>query len=68
MIVNLSPAVFPLDQRTPLTCASTACTKQIMFCEAIVWNWHDGTKSMNAGFCSNACALDSMATEGMPRA
>ena len=65
---NLSPAVFPLDQRTPLKCVNGDCNKQIMFCEAVIFNWHDGAKHNNAGFCTNVCALTCMTPPTMARA
>lgn len=64
---NLSPVVFPLDQRTPLKCANVSCEKTVLFCEAIVWHWHD-TKPNNAGFCGHQCALDAMNYAAMGRA
>ena len=64
---NLSPAVFPLDQRTPLKCANVTCETTFLFCEAVIWNWTD-TKVNNAGFCSHEHALDAMNHQAMGRA
>lgn len=64
---NLSPGAFPLPQNTKLKCANMSCEKQMLFCEAIVWHWHD-SKPNNAGFCDHVCALDAMNFAAMGRA
>lgn len=67
-LVHLSPSVFPLDQKTRLKCAAPQCEKPILFCDTVIFNWVDGQKFANAGFCCYACALTSMSTINMPRA
>lgn len=67
-LVHLSPLVFPLDQKTRLKCAANGCEKPMLFCESVIFNWVDGQKFANAGFCCYACALTSMSTENMPMA
>lgn len=67
-LVCLPPSVFPLDQRTRLTCAANQCVTPVLFCDAVIFNWVDGQKFVNAGFCSHACALNSISTTNMPRA
>ena len=65
--INLSPGVFPLPQNTKLKCANVSCEKQTLFCETVVWYWHD-VKPNNAGFCGHQCALDAMNTVAMASA
>lgn len=67
-LIPLSPSIFPLDQRTELKCANKECGTSFMFCDAIVWNYHDGSRSNNNGFCSHTCALDCMQPSALPRA
>jgi len=65
--VSLKPEVFPLDPKTVLKCANVKCEKAFLFCEAVIWHWND-SKTNNAGFCHNTCALDAMNHDAMGRA
>ncbi len=64
---NFQPGIFPIDQRMRMQCANVSCEKVFLFCEAVIWNWHD-TKANNAGFCGHQCALDAMNYAAMGRA
>jgi hypothetical protein len=65
---HFDPGIFPLSQNTPLKCANGSCDKPMLFCEAVIFNWHDGKQHHNAGFCTSACALTCMNPATMAKA